>query len=338
VYFTGLSLGGRGVYSVIKDLNLNTKAAALVVIAAQNSTQNLDPQPCAASKTIGLWHFQGQNDNIFSLGNAQWSVGAVNQCRIPGYNQFTDSAINSATDPKAHAFSSAGYSAGWDIYYGYPNALNKAASTLTVWTGQGHGGWNSVYNNTHGGTSYGKDGVAYTDIYQWMMTYSLSLDGGVVDAGIRTDAGVDAGPIDAGVRADAGAPVDAGIRVDSGVPIDAGIRFDGGMRVDAGSQFDAGVFVDAGMPIDSMDGGGTPIDPVDAGPPIDSTDSGTPLAVDSGATMAMDSGSVVPIQDGGMGTTQPGQGCGCQSFEAGWLVLMLISLHRRTRLAMHRNE
>jgi poly(3-hydroxybutyrate) depolymerase len=177
VYFTGYSLGARGIYNTIRTAALHNKAAALVPIAWRNSVESLlDTAQCTAVKNTGLWHFHAEKDEKSPLLGSQVSVGAVNACKIGGsYNWQIDPVI-AASDPRAQTFTTSitADSKGWNIHYGYPNAINTQAATLTVWADKTHNyGVNKVFEGTHGGTAYGRDGLPYTNVFKWMMTYSL---------------------------------------------------------------------------------------------------------------------------------------------------------------------
>ncbi|MGD8832983.1 MAG: alpha/beta hydrolase-fold protein [Pseudomonadales bacterium] len=87
---------------------------------------------CNVFRGMGIWAFHGADDPLIGLESGAKPVEVLNACRP-------------ALEPMPK---------------------------LTVLPGVGHGQWRIVYENRHGDTDEGADGVEYRDIYRWMLTFA----------------------------------------------------------------------------------------------------------------------------------------------------------------------
>jgi predicted peptidase len=90
-------------------------------------------QECGELDHLGVWAFHGERDRLIWLRRGRKPVDMINGCELP---------------PRAPAH-------------------------LTVLADTSHGHWEVVYDNRHGDRNIGGDGREYTDIYRWLLTFSL---------------------------------------------------------------------------------------------------------------------------------------------------------------------
>ena len=86
---------------------------------------------CEVFRGMGVWAFHGARDPLIGLSAGQKPVAALEAC-------------SPALDP---------------------------GPKLTVFEDAGHGQWRRVFESLHGEAHIGADGVSYTDIYRWMLTF-----------------------------------------------------------------------------------------------------------------------------------------------------------------------
>jgi len=88
---------------------------------------------CAELDHLGVWAFHGERDRWIWLRRGRKPVDAMNGCEQPPH----------------------------------------APAHLTVLADTSHGHWDLVYENRHGDHNAGADGREYTDIYRWLLSFSL---------------------------------------------------------------------------------------------------------------------------------------------------------------------
>lgn len=88
---------------------------------------------CAIFRRLGVWAFHGARDPLIGLSAGRRPIETLNACTPP----------------------------------------LRPAPKLTVLEEAGHGQWHRVYENQHGEANIGGDGRRYTDIYRWMLSFSL---------------------------------------------------------------------------------------------------------------------------------------------------------------------
>ncbi len=87
---------------------------------------------CEVFRGMGIWAFHGAQDPLIGLGAGQKPISALLDC-TPAL----------APAPK-----------------------------ITVFDDVGHGSWGKVFESEHYDSNQGADGELYSDIYQWMLTFS----------------------------------------------------------------------------------------------------------------------------------------------------------------------
>lgn len=90
-------------------------------------------QECAELGHLGVWAFHGERDRLIWLRRGRKPVDTINGCDDP---------------PRTPAH-------------------------LTVLADTSHGHWDLVYDNRHGDRNIGGDGPEYTDIYRWLLSFSV---------------------------------------------------------------------------------------------------------------------------------------------------------------------
>jgi poly(3-hydroxybutyrate) depolymerase len=88
---------------------------------------------CEVFRRLGVWAFHGGRDPLIGLSAGQRPIQALNACTPP----------------------------------------LRPAPKITVLEDAGHGQWHRIYANEHGEANVGGDGRRYTDIYRWMLSFSL---------------------------------------------------------------------------------------------------------------------------------------------------------------------
>jgi poly(3-hydroxybutyrate) depolymerase len=143
VYMSGLSMGGYGTWSMVRTFG--PRLAAVHVMSAGGGNF----PDCTKMRHLGAWIDHGTTDGIVPYSNGTAALNNFNAC---------------APKQKAELTTFKGWAHDWKIWKGV--YFHKLLTNAT--------GYEYLDRVTEADRNHmGADGKQYTDVYRWMLTYSL---------------------------------------------------------------------------------------------------------------------------------------------------------------------